>query len=570
MASSSSGSGDTIITYKIEFTKHFPGTVKQVQAGDAIEYAAKDFLTFIFCGLNDEYLKKVKSQLKNKGRMLDMNGTTVSCWVTTPIDQQTEFDVKKVIHDIQASVLSIQDQLNFEELPWPEAEEVVSSLQKSSAKEDNLLQFHLYRNKDQSQVMLLVYAKSCKEEINNYTGTKYITHRISMKPFRAQALLNFGLLQATEKRFGRNFVMNADTSDLSVMVKADCNANIDAVLLFISQFDNSVIHRPVSCPLHQLNVLELPKVKNGLRNAVVSYNVFLEIDTLKSFHLFSQSEESLTKSAKIIEDTLVERKIPIKNAIKDVLRTEDWKEFTDSVFRNGDNNEFIISESEKNLEITGLRNQVNDVVGFINDLIDEETERINVEVQNDTSADLPIDNIERFSYLKQFYKPPEKVHLGHYSSQARQGFHLTGPAIEVQKAKEHLHHFLNTISVKTLKFNDNGYLNTDDGLQFLQDKIIRDCTVVFAFPENKHSLSNQGTARSENACSIDGTDDSDKKINRWEIGRKCKVVLMAEDDVEAEVNIQIVEHKTKGKYTYLPYGPAQKSLLCQIRYLYIS
>ena len=315
MASSSSGSGDTIITYKIEFTKHFPGTVKQVQAGDAIEYAAKDFLTFIFCGLNDEYLKKVKSQLKNKGRMLDMNGTTVSCWVTTPIDQQTEFDVKKVIHDIQASVLSIQDQLNFEELPWPEAEEVVSSLQKSSAKEDNLLQFHLYRNKDQSQVMLLVYAKSCKEEINNYTGTKYITHRISMKPFRAQALLNFGLLQATEKRFGCNFVMNADTSDLSVMVKADCNANIDAVLLFISQFDNSVIHRPVSCPLHQLNVLELPKVKNGLRNAVVSYNVFLEIDTLKSFHLFSQSEESLTKSAKIIEDTLVERKIPIKNAI---------------------------------------------------------------------------------------------------------------------------------------------------------------------------------------------------------------------------------------------------------------
>ena len=173
--------------------------------------------------------------------------------------------------------------------------------------------------------------------------------------------------------------------------------------------------------------------------------------------------------------------------------------------------------------------------------------------------------------MKQFYKPPEKVHLGHYSSQARQGFHLTGPAIEVQKAKEHLHHFLNTISVKTLKFNDNGYLNTDDdGLQFLQDKIIRDCTVLFAFTENKHSLSNQGTARSEKACSIDGTDDSDKKINRWEIGRKCKVVLMVEDDVEAEVNIQIVEHKTKGKYTYLPYGPAQKSLLCQIRYLYIS
>ena len=550
MASSGTDSGNTIITYKIEYNKHFNRTFKQVQVGDAIEYAAKDFLTFIICGLNDEYLKKVKSQLKNKGLMLDMNGSTVSCWVTTPIDQQTEFDVKKVIYDIQASVLNLQDQLDFEELPWPEAGEIVASLQKSSAKDNNLLQFHFYRKKDQSQVMLLVYAKSCKDEINNYTGTKYIPHLISMKPFRAQALLNLGLLQATEKQFGRNFVMNADTSDLSVMVKADCNANIDAVLLFINQFDNSVIHRPVSCHLHQLNVLELPKVKNGLRNAVVSYNVFLEIDTLKSLHLFSQSEESLTESAKVIEETLVELQIPIKNAIKDVLRKEDWKEFTDSVFRNGDNNEFIISESEKNLEITGLRNQVDEVVGFINGFIDVETERINIEEQNDTSADLPIDDIERFSYLKQFYKPPEKVHLGHYSSQARQGFHLTGPAIEVQKAKEHLHHFLNTISVKTLKFNDNGYLNTDDGLQFLQDKILGDCTVLFAFPENKHSLSSQDTARSEKACSIDGTADSDKKMYRWEIGRKCKVVLMVEDDVGAEISIQIVEHKTKGKYTY--------------------
>ena len=560
MASLGTDSGNTIITYKIEYNKYFPGTVKQLQADDAIYYAAKDFLTFIFCGLNDEYLEKVKAQLKDKGLMIkDMNGTTVTCRVTTPIDQQSQLQVKNVIHDIQASVLSMQDQLDFEKLPWPESREIVNSLLKSPAKENNLLQIHLNEKVDQSQVML-VYDRSCRSEISKFTSTLLTTNNISMEPCSAKALLKLGLYETAENQVGCKFVINAVESGLSVSIKQEWySVYIDKISRYISEFDRSVYHRSIKCPVQHSSVLELSKVRNGLRNAVAPYKVCLEVDLKRDLHLFSQSEDAFTDSERIIQEILVELKILITKNIKEIQRNEKWKTFTESIEINRENNEFILFESGKDIEITGLKGQVETIIGFINGLKDVNTESINDETQKDANTtsdqnandDLPIDDIEKFSYLKRFYKPPEKVHLRHYYSQARQGFHLTGPAIEVQKAKKHLHHFLNTISVRTFKFNDNGYLNTDDGLQFLQDKIIRDCTVLFAFTENKHSLSSQGTARSEKACSIDGTDDSDKKMYRWEKGRKCKVVLMVADDVEAEVSIQIVEHKTKkGKWAY--------------------
>lgn len=158
---------DTMITYNIVYNCAV-GTVQQRTFSCVQEYAAKDFLTFIFCSRNHEASRRINSQLRSKRLSVELRDSNVLVTVMSPVVRNEDLDFKQLVFEIQQCILNMQEHLEFKETAVDES--VLNNLLKSSAKQNNLLQMQVFETRDKNSLtgkfcLWLVYDIAYKDEI---------------------------------------------------------------------------------------------------------------------------------------------------------------------------------------------------------------------------------------------------------------------------------------------------------------------------------------------------------------------------------------------------------------------
>ena len=553
---------DLTINYRIKYEELRSGT-KFTHSVDFEELCApKDFLTFIFASGNDNVRKELQSILQTKGLITDLNGSNIACRLSATFSEYQQPQINKIVDEIRKCVLSIQGELEFYQEEWTErTQSLLASIQNLEAVKRKSLFVQLYeksepQSPEKKWAVWLVFEKSCQNEVDRYTSQftsvyevqiEFLHYVEPMSQNEGLILLNLGLCHAINEVF--QFQMEIQLTDKGLQFtfpqqEQEITRNLSQV---VKTFRSSVKRWDEKVHISQLDVLRLQKVTEGLQEALSGLQVYLGVDFQQAlFQIYARAEDVARNTVRIIKENLVEQTLPVTPDRKLMLEQDGWRNLMDSVQRNGIENDFVIKQNDAVIVVTGLKENVEKVVGHIGDLThaiasqDVEMKDVNEDATVVTEK-LSVRDSNRLIYLQKFLSISDMGSL-QITVPGSQTIVLKGSKEDVKKAKQVFGNTLSSIYIKTIPFSDNGYLSIAEGQDFL--KAVENDAQVLCRVQNdemgaqKASMNKKGDK--QRAC-------HKKASFSWEVDKNClvKLVVAKAEDLAADVIIEVMEEKVK-------------------------
>ena len=573
---------DLTINYRIKYEELRSGT-KFTHSVDFGELCApKDFLTFIFASGNDNVRRELQSSLQTNGLITDLNGSNIACSLSSTFSEYQQPQINEIVDEIRKCVLSIQGELEFYQQEWTRrTQSLLASIQNSEAVKRKSLFVQLYEKSEPQSLekewaIWLVFEKSCQNEIDRYTSqfasvyevqSEFLHHVEPMSQNEGLILLKLGLEHAISHVL--QFQMEIQLTDKGLQFTfPQQEQEITCISRKISQvvntFKSSVTRWDEKVHISQLDVLRLHKVAEGLQEALSGLQVYLDVDFQQAFfQIYARAEDLARNTIRIIKENLVEQTLPVTPDRKLMLEQDGWRNLMDAVKRNGTENEFVIEQNDAVIVVTGLKENVEKVVGHIGDLThaiasqDVEMKEVNEDATVVTEK-LSVRDSNRLIYLQKFLSISDMGSL-QITVPGSQTIVLKGSKEDVKKAKQVFGNTLSSIHVKTIPFSDNGYLSIAEGQEFL--KAVENDAQVLCRVQNdemgaqKASMNKKGDK--QRAC-------HKKASFSWEVDKNClvKLVVAKAEDLAADVIIEVMEEKVKKGMSFVLYMTVSLPICC--------